>query len=146
MACCGSGDCGLFAYGTLQVPEVMERVLGRALTAVRATLLDHACFSLRGRVYPAIVERPGAAVEGIVYSGVGEQDLELLDLYEGSLYERRQAAAVSAGAHAPAFIYVLRAEHHALLDDKPWDLETFRREHLSPYLALLGEGARAPFT
>jgi gamma-glutamylcyclotransferase (GGCT)/AIG2-like uncharacterized protein YtfP len=138
-----TGD-SLYVYGTLLVPDVFRSIVGRSLASRAAVLDDFGCSMLRGKVYPAIVDRPGARVQGAVYTGLDERDLALLDEYEGEFYERRSLLVSVAGSALAAYAYVLRPAHHGELADEPWDLERFRREHLARYLSHLALIRRAP--
>jgi gamma-glutamylcyclotransferase (GGCT)/AIG2-like uncharacterized protein YtfP len=126
----------LFVYGTLVLPEVMEAVAGRAFPSRPAELPGFARFRLRDRVFPGIAPRPGATTSGLLCDGIGCAALELLDEFEGDLYERlRLQVRLSGGAAEPAHVYVIRPEHRELLTPEPWDPQHFTERHLSGYLA-----------
>ena len=129
----------LYAYGTLQVPEVLRQVIGRGVASRPAVLEDYARYRLRHSVYPGIVEHPGGRVTGLVYSGIEAHEVERLDAYEGALYERRALTLWVEGEKIEALGYVLRSEHRGQLSQDPWDLEKFSREHLSGYLKLVSQ-------
>jgi len=130
----------LYAYGTLQLPEVLEQVIGRRVESRHAVLDGYACYRLRNRVYPGIVERSGERVTGVVYSGIDAHEIEQLDAYEGSFYERRTLTLRADGGQIEALGYVLGSEHRGQLSKDAWDLEAFRREHLADYLKLVPHG------
>lgn len=134
----------LFTYGTLQLPQIMSQIVGRPALGQPARLLGFARYRVLDRVYPAIVESPGAEVSGVVYGGLDLAELARLDHYEGPLYERRLVAIEGAGEPLAACTYVLRPEHAARLSSEPWDLERFEREHLASYLARISVTLRAP--
>ena len=60
------GHHSVFVYGTLMAEEVVRVLLGRAPPSSPALLPDHRRFSIRGRVYPAILPTRGHAVSGKV--------------------------------------------------------------------------------
>jgi len=60
------GHHSVFVYGTLMAEEVVRVLLGRAPPSSPALLPDHRRFSIRGRVYPAILPARGHAVSGKV--------------------------------------------------------------------------------
>jgi gamma-glutamylcyclotransferase (GGCT)/AIG2-like uncharacterized protein YtfP len=134
----------LFAYGTLQLPDVLEAVLGLRWQGTPALLLDFARYRVRGKPYPAIVPEPGGNVAGLVYSGVGPAELDQLDRYEGELYERRTLSVRSGGATLAAVSYVLAEPQRALLSNESWELGAFEREHLQDYLLRISLTRRAP--
>ena len=61
-----AGPHSVFVYGTLMAEEVVRVLLGRAPPSSPAILADHRRFSIRGRVYPAILPARGHAVSGKV--------------------------------------------------------------------------------
>jgi gamma-glutamylcyclotransferase (GGCT)/AIG2-like uncharacterized protein YtfP len=134
----------VYAYGTLQEPDVFRLIVGRSIAAAAAMLEDHARFRLRNEVYPAIVAQAGQSVAGLLYAGVTAAELARLDEYEGRLFERKELWVSSAGTPTLAFTYVLRERERHLLSAEPWDIEQFRREHLASYLRRIALTARAP--
>ena len=134
----------LYTYGTLQLPQIISQIVGRPVRGRPARLSGFARFRIQDRVYPAIVESPGAEVGGVVYEGLAAEELARLDDYEGPIYERRTVEIEVAGAGLTACTYVLRAEHAARLSSEPWDLAHFEREHLASYLARISVTLRAP--
>lgn len=145
------GGFRLFAYGTLQVPAVLQAVIGGQRHGSPALLPGFRRFRVPGKPYPAIVANAGGSVTGLLYEAVSAAELALLDYYEGELYERRellvelqQAGADPASAAVLAQSYVLGGGHGALITDEPWDLQRFEREHLASYLERLGPTPRAP--
>jgi hypothetical protein len=127
----------LYAYGTLQVPEVLQQVIGRSVAGRPAVLEGYARYRLRNQVYPGIVEHPGGHVTGLLYSGIDAHELERLDAYEGPLYERRSLTLRVDGEQIEATGYVLRIEHRRLLSNHPWELGAFSRDHLTDYLKVV---------
>ncbi len=65
----------VFAYGTLQIPEVMERVTGLKHPAAPARLNGYQRLNIKNKSYPGIIEAPAHSVEGILYKGVSAQAL-----------------------------------------------------------------------
>jgi gamma-glutamylcyclotransferase (GGCT)/AIG2-like uncharacterized protein YtfP len=134
----------LFAYGTLQVAEIFEHIVGRALPGCPALLQGYARYRVAQRVYPAIVRQPGAYVSGLLYSGLDARELEHLDVYEGELYQRTLLEVQASGTRVEAWTYVLGDAHLEQLAPDAWDLETFQREHLTSYLKRVSVTRRAP--
>ncbi len=139
-----AGTHRLFAYGTLQVPEVLEAVSGVRRRGVPALLAGFRCFRVPGKPYPAIVSQAASSVRGLLYEGLSGAELELLDYYEGELYERRELPVTVQGTEVLAMSYVLAPQHAALAAEQAWDLPSFEREHLASYLLRLGHTRRAP--
>jgi gamma-glutamylcyclotransferase (GGCT)/AIG2-like uncharacterized protein YtfP len=134
----------LFAYGTLQLPVILEAIVGGHWQGRPALLQGYARYRVRGKPYPAIVAEPGGNVAGLLYQGVGATEIEQLDRYEGDLYERHELDVRVDGATLRALTYVLRAPHRALLSNESWELDAFEREHLTSYLQGISVTRRAP--
>lgn len=126
----------VFAYGTLEVAELVEALVGRRLPGEPAVLRGWARRMLRGAHYPGIAPRAGAETPGTLYAGVDAAELAALDRFEGELYERRQLEVeTAAGARRRAFVWALRPELRSRLGEEPWDRERFVASHLREWLA-----------
>jgi gamma-glutamylcyclotransferase (GGCT)/AIG2-like uncharacterized protein YtfP len=135
----------VFAYGTLELPEVVEALLGRALPGVDALLSGYVRSLLRGQCYPGIVARAGARTRGVLYFEVEEWMLALLDRYEGSLYRRLPVrVTTAAGGTLAAQAWILPPARRALLSGEPWDRERFAARHLREWTAHCERLRRAP--
>jgi len=135
----------LFAYGTLQLPDILHAVVGERWHGRAAVLDGYACYRIRGKPYPAIVVEPTGSVSGLLYSDVGAPELERLDRYEGELYERRTLGVRVDGTPLTAAVgYVLADRHRSLLSAQGWELAAFEREHLAEYLQRISLTLRAP--
>lgn len=122
----------IFAYGILTIPEVMEALLERRLPLRDAALDGYARFRLRDRPYPGIVAESAAAVDGVLYEGVGEDEITLLDHFEGELYERRSVRVRTAcEPRVDADAYVVSERRRGRLSHEPWDRLRFEVEHLA---------------
>jgi len=126
----------LFVYGSLQLDEVVEAVIGRRCPARPATLPGYRRRLLRDRSYPGVLPDSQASTEGVLLDGLSAEELAVLDRFEGEPYERRVASLRLAPVAAPqaAFVYVVRDDFAALMTDVPWDLDRFRAESLPGFL------------
>lgn len=89
----------LFAYGTLQDPDVLGAVLGRPVDMSRlrpATAPGYRAVFYPGRVYPALIRAPQATPAGLVVADLSPLDLAVLDAFEGDEY-RRETIVVRIG-------------------------------------------------
>lgn len=121
----------VFAYGTLELPEVVEALLGRRLPGEEAVLAGYARSLVRGQCYPGIVPRPGSRTRGILYRDVEAWMLALLDRYEGALYRRRRVrVACASGEALAADAWVIPMQRRSLLSDEPWNRALFATRHL----------------
>lgn len=81
----------LFAYGTIQHKSVQLSLLGVLLEAQRTDALpDHKLAKVFADddYYPAALPEQGSSIPGTVYQ-VSDEQLAILDDYEGSSYVRR---------------------------------------------------------
>ncbi|RWW01511.1 hypothetical protein GW17_00035451 [Ensete ventricosum] len=90
----------VFVYGTLMADEVVRTILKRVPPASPAVLNDYHRFSIKGRVYPAILPVESKKVTGrvcpltllylmLVLLEITDQELDKLDSFEDVEYERR---------------------------------------------------------
>jgi gamma-glutamylcyclotransferase (GGCT)/AIG2-like uncharacterized protein YtfP len=129
-------DFSLFVYGSLELPDVMRAVTGRDFRARQGILAGYRRRVIRGEVYPGIVADETERVRGIVYDGLGEHDLQVLDLFEGEPYWRAPVTVeCDPGDVVNAYTYLLREHHADLLADRHWDRDLFRHRHLEAFLA-----------
>ena len=124
----------VFTYGTLLLAEVMEAVAGARHASVPARLDGFERVCVRGAVYPGARAAASAAIDGVLWLDVGDDALARLDRFEGEMYERRAVRVATADGARSAQAYVVPPAYAHLLDDAPWDVERFRREHLARYL------------
>ncbi|HEX5057034.1 MAG TPA: gamma-glutamylcyclotransferase family protein [Gammaproteobacteria bacterium] len=125
----------LFCYGTLCVPDIMRHIIGRSIPGVPAVLEDYACYTLRNERYPAVVSAPGESTAGLLYGGLTQKELALLDRYEGTEYRRqRVSVATEEGRRAQSWVYIIRPQYSARLSDQPFDLEDYLETEVQEYL------------
>jgi len=75
----------IFVFGTLRHRPLLETVLGRSVQAAHmapAYLPDFETVWARGQAFPLLRASPGRRAEGLVLSGLGEQDIARLSFYE----------------------------------------------------------------
>ena len=130
----------LFAYGTLQIPELLHAVLGekRAPRPGEALLHDFVRLRVRRAAYPAITFRAGATTRGRIYDDIDADFWAKIDRFETKLYER--VTLEIEHNYDPCVIaqtYIITDKYLQRLTDEPWDLDTFREKHLSRYLKAL---------
>lgn len=79
----------LFVYGTLQEPEVQQRIIGRVIEGKRDTLdgFFKSRMSMREGIYPLVIPRHGSSVDGMVLE-VTDEEMKRMDIYETSAYRR----------------------------------------------------------
>ncbi|KAJ1277856.1 hypothetical protein BS78_04G035300 [Paspalum vaginatum] len=141
-AAAAAGLHSVFIYGTLMAEEVVRVLLGRAPPSSPAVLPDHRRFSLRGRVYPAILPVRGHAVNGKVLRGLTDRELHVLDMFEDEEYVKTTVEVSlpvsDASGKSLAFAYVWGNQSDPDLYGD-WDFEEWRKVHLKDYLEMTQE-------
>lgn len=121
----------LFTYGTLMIPEIISSLLGRNLTGMGALLKDYRRALILNQSYPGITRQGESQVEGVIYYQLKPHEMEILDNYEGQMYELNPVQVVlKSGDVQEANVYVLKDEFKSLLSDKDWNLEAFLKNDL----------------
>ncbi len=125
----------LFAYGTLQIPQVLAAVTGRVFPSRPARLPDYARYCLRGRSYPGISDQPGATTPGLLYLGIDARSLRRIDEFEDEFYCRQSLVVLTASdQEIVAEVYVVRESHYDMMTSSQWDLGVFKERSLSHFL------------
>lgn len=120
----------LFAYGTLQFPEILRILLGRMPAARSASLAGWRAAALAGRGYPGLVPGTGT-VTGVVLSGLTAGEIQIVDAYESGPYELRPVM-MSDGATAWTYVWTDPADVLAC----DWSKAQFADEEMTSFLAL----------
>jgi gamma-glutamylcyclotransferase (GGCT)/AIG2-like uncharacterized protein YtfP len=128
----------LFVYGTLRDPELLAGVLGRQTRAVEAVAPGFAAVHYPGRIYPALVRRPGSAAPGLVLTDLTPFEWDLLDAFEGAEYRRDMIAVMIGQELHEAFAYLPAVAVKAQPD---WTLGGWQSAHKAR--VLVGEWAAA---
>ena len=111
-------------------------LLGRKTSGAPATIDGYRRVRVKDKLYPGLIAGPGA-VAGVV-TGLGDDDLDLLDAFEDDFYERLRAPVLlSDGREVSAFTYVVPARNLHHVTDETWDREGFGRESLACYLEMV---------
>jgi gamma-glutamylcyclotransferase (GGCT)/AIG2-like uncharacterized protein YtfP len=125
----------LFAYGTLEIPEVMMAVTGRSFSQQPALIVDHARYRLKNRAYPGLREEYGVVTNGTVYTGLDAEAMQRLDTFETDLYVRKTLTVhPEAGGLMRAEVYLIRPVHYGQLTGEAWDQAAFVQQSLRRFL------------
>lgn len=125
----------LFCYGTLQVPAVMQAVIGRPLRGVDAALPGFGAFQVLRAEYPGLLPSRSQTTRGILYGDLARDELAVLDRFEGPLYRRRhQIVRLADGRRVQAWTYMVRPGHYRQLTAVPWRLERFMRSQYPRFM------------
>lgn len=122
-------------------PEVWQAVIGRRYRQSKAVIRGYERRAINGASYPCLIrsDDPESIVNGIVYFGISDEDLETLDEFEAEQYDREIINCETPdGESVEAFTYVWSSRHAYMVGDQ-WDEAWFRKEGLRRFLARYGE-------
>ncbi|KAL6005378.1 hypothetical protein ACLOJK_005945 [Asimina triloba] len=130
----------VFVYGSLLEDEVVRALLKRVPLSSPALLNGYHRFSIKGRVYPAIIPLENKNVAGRfqeVLFGLTETELHVLDTFEDVEYER-QTVEISLMEstkkfHAQAYVWVNKDDPNLYGD---WNFEEWRQLHMADFLSM----------
>ena len=117
----------LFLYGSLRHVPLLEIVMGRAADRLDISpdrLPDHIALSVVEGPFPCIVPAPGQSAEGLLLRGLGQNDLDRLNFYEGSFAYDLQEITLESGAKALG--YFARPDQWTTRD--PWSLTQWQAD------------------
>ncbi|CDK25991.1 unnamed protein product [Kuraishia capsulata CBS 1993] len=114
-------------YGTLMNPRIALMVLKGdesgnpdQLEFTDAVLKSYRRCMLKNAKYPAVFASEGHSVEGVLIRNLRDSDLQFLDWYEGSQFERRPANVECDGTTVETEFYLWVAANDELLEND-WD-------------------------
>lgn len=125
-----------FFYGTLMHPDVRTRVVRGSYRCEPAALTGFARYRVRGQTYPAMMEKAGEAVDGVVCFDVSDADVVRLDRFEGEDYLRQVVhPALSTGNVIRCEAYLYRIQRAERLEVDEWNMDWFQQHGLKEFLA-----------
>lgn len=111
----------LFCYGTLEFIEIIEAVIGRVPSSLKAVLDGYCRYGVQGASYPAVIAEAGKQVSGTLYYPLTDKEILLLDAYEGSQYQRLKLPVITENSVAmDAMAYVIAPGYETQLTGEPW--------------------------
>lgn len=119
----------LFAYGTLQFPDVLAALIDRVPQTQPAAAAGWRAAALVGRSYPGLVAARSMA-SGLILAGLDAAELQLIDDYESGPYALLQLALAEGGT---AWAYVWTDEAAVLPED--WSRQHFADAKLAAFIA-----------
>ncbi|XP_019242305.1 PREDICTED: AIG2-like protein D isoform X1 [Nicotiana attenuata] len=122
----------VFVYGSLLADDVVHALLKRVPPSNPAILHNYHRFSIKGRVYPAILPVENKKVTGKVLLDITVPELNILDIFEDIEYERTTVDVSLMDSSK-----TLQAETYVWVDKKDpnlfgeWDFEVNVRSYIS---------------
>ncbi len=135
----------LFAYGTLQFPDIIAAVTGRTLAGTPAVLDGYARFGIHNEPFPGIVPSEPHQVEGVLYTGVMPGERRRIDVFEGEPYQRETVLVrlPEDDASVEAVTYVIRPRWRTVMTTTGWDPDEFARRWHDTYVERVTRARRA---
>ncbi|GAA3953931.1 hypothetical protein GCM10023085_40580 [Actinomadura viridis] len=118
---------GLFVYGTLRFPEILEILLGRVPGLAPASARGWRVRALPGVVYPGMVADPGGIADGILISGLTDAEHRLLDAFEGDPYGTAVLSLEGGAGLARAYVWLGPTE------PRDWDPAHFAEHEMAAF-------------
>ncbi|GAV63647.1 AIG2 domain-containing protein [Cephalotus follicularis] len=127
----------VFVYGSLLADDVVGVLLKRIPHSTPATLNGYHRFSIRERVYPAILPVDNKTVTGKVLLGITDSELDVLDTFEDVEYKRStvEVSLMDSSAKLQAHTYVWSNTNDPNLYGD-WDLEEWKQAHMKDFVKM----------
>ncbi len=136
----------LFCYGTLQIPAVMHAVVGRRFKGRRAELAGYGAFQVRRAEYPGLRPDSSRITRGQVYFDLSLTELQILDRFEGALYQRRRLIVRTGdGRRRGVWTYVVQPARQRRLAPVLWDRRDFMRRRYRRFMQRFVQDRRPVF-
>ncbi|KAJ8758821.1 hypothetical protein K2173_000542 [Erythroxylum novogranatense] len=136
-AAAGSGLHKVFVYGSLLADDVVSVLLNRIPQSSTAVLDGYHRFSIKGRVYPAILPVENKKVTGKVFFGITNSELDILDVFEDEEYKRRpvDVSLRDSSDEVQVFAYVWSDKDDPNLYGE-WDFEQWKITHMNDFIKM----------
>ncbi|KAL7609891.1 hypothetical protein Lser_V15G10561 [Lactuca serriola] len=133
----GNNDHTVFVYGSLLADDVVQVLLNRIPQTSPAILNGYHRFSIKGRVYPAIIPVENKKVTGRVLFGLSASELYILDTYEDEEYDKRtvDVSLLDTSEVLQAYVYIWANSSDPDLYGE-WDFEEWKESKLEDYLKM----------
>uniref|UniRef100_A0A1J3I6B2 Putative gamma-glutamylcyclotransferase n=1 Tax=Noccaea caerulescens TaxID=107243 RepID=A0A1J3I6B2_NOCCA len=130
----------VFVYGSLMADDVVRLLLKRVPQTASAILPDFHRFSIKGRVYPAILPAEADKVSGKVLFGITDDELYILDEFEDIEYTREnvQVLLTDTSEKLQTKTYVWANKDDPDLYGT-WDFEEWKQLHMEGFLKMTKE-------
>ena len=117
------------------VPEIIQTLLGKQPRNEQAYLDGFVRYLVRDANYPGIRSQRGARVSGLIYFQMSQNDLDILNIFEGEIYELRPVTAtLISGESVSTLTYVIKEQFEDILTEQDWSLEQFNSLHRDNFI------------
>ncbi len=116
--------------------EVWNKVVQGNYYSSTAVLQGYRRFSIQNESYPGLMQSNKAEfVNGIVYHDVDIPDLQRLDAFEGSYYERVQVTVGVGNYNIKSHVYLIKEQYLYLATENHWDPDDFYKNSIGDFVA-----------
>ncbi|KAB2629552.1 AIG2-like protein [Pyrus ussuriensis x Pyrus communis] len=138
----------VFVYGSLMAEDVCRVLLNRVPLSSPAILNGYDRYSIKGRVYPAILPVENKKVAGKVLLEITDPELHILDEFEDVEYERSSVEVSlmdsSESFLAQAYVWSNKNDPNLYGD---WNFEEWKQLHMKDFVEMTSgfmEGLELP--
>ena len=124
----------LFAYGTLIFEEILSKLLGAEHISIPGLLENYKIIKFYNAEYPGIIPDIESNVSGKIIFGINEQDISILDAYEGVMYKRSILKVKALSKEYDCHVYVVDDNYREELSEEPWCPIDFKNNSLNNYM------------
>ncbi|XP_071722456.1 AIG2-like protein D [Rutidosis leptorrhynchoides] len=130
----------VFVYGSLLADDVVRILLNRVPQSSLAILDNFQRFSIKERVYPAILPVENKKITGRVLEGITDHEMFILDEFEDVEYEKStvDVSLVDSSEKIQAYAYVWCNKNDQNLYGE-WDFEEWKKVHMDDFLQMTRE-------
>lgn len=126
----------LFVYGSLMFDAVWCRLISTDYQYCDASLHGYKRLNIKNEVYPALVPASNHKVAGKLIFNINNEDMKLLDQFEGSQYHRARLTVLDASnSKHTAEVYVFNQQYVHLLLDTEWSPVKFGEQNMQVFLS-----------
>lgn len=127
----------VFVYGSLMAEDVCRVLLNRVPQSSPAILNGYHRYSIKGRVYPAILPVENDKVTGKLLLGITDPELHILDEFEDVEYERNtvEVSLVDSSDNllVQAYVWSNKSDPNLYGD---WNFEEWKQLHKKDFIKM----------
>lgn len=127
----------VFVYGSLMAEDVCRVLLNRVPKSSPAILNGYHRYSIKGRVYPAILPVENEKVTGKLLLGITDPELHILDEFEDVEYERNtvEVSLVDSSDNllVQAYVWSNKSDPNLYGD---WNFEEWKQLHKKDFIKM----------
>ncbi|PQQ03002.1 AIG2-like protein D [Prunus yedoensis var. nudiflora] len=127
----------VFVYGSLMAEDVCRVLLNRVPQSSPAILNGYHRYSIKGRVYPAILPVENDKVTGKLLLGITDPELHILDEFEDVEYERSTVEVSlvdsSDNLSVQAYVWSNKSDPNLYGD---WNFEEWKQIHKKDFIKM----------